>query len=105
MEFIKDTVKAYVEAEHTFLNLIFSMGDQEDLTLEQAKDFIEYLGELRLYQLGMIPEQDVRENPLSWIEYILTATSHANFFEKRSVDYSHNKLEGTVDYSKYLELA
>lgn len=96
--FIKNVVKSYVDAEHKFLDLIFEMGDQEGLTLEEAKDFISYLGELRLFQLDLLSLEEVRDNPLEWIDYILSASSHTNFFENRVTDYSHNGLEGEVDY-------
>lgn len=101
--FIKLVVSKYVEAECKFLELIFEMGNQEGLTIEEAKDFIEYLGELRLFQLELCSLEEVRDNPLEWIDYILSASSHTNFFENRVTDYSHNGLEGEVDYVSNLE--
>lgn len=101
-KFIKKIVKLYVDAELAFLDLVFEMGDQEGLTLTDAKEFIRYLAELRLYQLGLLSFEDVRENPLEWIDYILTASTHTSFFENKVVDYSHNGLSGKVDYSKHL---
>jgi ribonucleotide reductase beta subunit family protein with ferritin-like domain len=100
-KYIKLLVGRYVDAEHTFLDLVFEMGDQEQMTKQDAKDFISYLGELRLYQMGLNNLSDVRENPLDWIDYILTGSTHTNFFESRVVDYSHSGLSGDVDYSKY----
>ena len=100
-KFLHTLVRQYVDAEHTFLDLVFEMGDQEDMTKEDAKNFIEYLGELRLYQCGLLSAEEVRENPLQWIDYILTASTHTNFFEARVVDYSHAGLEGKISYDKY----
>lgn len=100
-KFLHALVRQYVDAEHTFLDLVFEMGDQEDMTKEDAKNFIEYLGELRLYQCGLLSAEEVRENPLQWIDYILTASTHTNFFEARVVDYSHAGLEGKISYDKY----
>lgn len=100
-EFVKDLVNRYVVAEENFLDLAFERGDQEDYTLLQAKDFIKYLGELRLYELDMISEEEVRDNPIEWIDYILSAKTHTNFFENKVTDYSHKQLEGTTDYTKY----
>lgn len=99
--FVKNLVERYVEAEHNFLELAFERGDQEGFTKGQAIEFITYLGELRLYQLDLLPADGVRENPIGWIDYVLTAKTHTNFFEGRVSDYSHKKLEGVVDYSKY----
>ncbi len=103
-KFIKQLVERYVEAEHTFLDLVFEMGDQERMTKQDAKNFVSYLGELRLYQLGLGALADVRENPLDWIDYILTGSTHTNFFESRVVDYSHSGLTGEIDYSKYVKV-
>lgn len=99
--FIKRTVKAYIDAEHRFIDLVFDMGDQEGMTKEDAKLFINYLGELRLWQLGMLPEGLSIKNPLPWIDYILSASTHTNFFESRVVDYTHGGLEGDINYDVY----
>lgn len=100
--FIEITIDKYVKAETTFLDLVFNMGDQEGMTKEDAKEFIVYLGELRAYQLGLKTVSEVRKNPLEWIDYILSASTHTNFFESRVVDYNHKGMEGVVDYSKFL---
>lgn len=100
-KFLVDLVRRYVETEKLFLDLVYEMGDQQDMTLEQTKDFIDYLGELRLYQCGLLSVEEVRKNPLDWIDYILSASTHTNFFEARVVDYNHGGLQGHVDYSKY----
>lgn len=101
-EFIRKTVRSYEKAEHTFLDLVFEMGDQEGMTLQEAKDYISFLGRFRKYQLGLLPFEDVGENPLSWMDYILSGSKHTNFFENKVTDYSHNGLSGDVDYSKFM---
>lgn len=100
-KFIITATDEYCNAEKNFFDLVFSLSNQEGLTKAQAKDFIDYLGKLRLYQLGLLSAEEVGENPLEWIDYILTGATHTNFFESRVVDYSHNGLSGTIDYSKY----
>jgi len=100
-KFVRLTVQKYVEAEHKFLDLVFEMGDQEGMSLSDAKTFINYLGELRLYQMELLSLEDVRENPLEWIDYILTASTHTSFFENKVVDYSHDGLAGEANYSKF----
>ncbi len=42
--FILDLVDKYVRAENRFLDLVFEMSDQEGMTKEDAKSYIEYLG-------------------------------------------------------------
>jgi ribonucleotide reductase beta subunit family protein with ferritin-like domain len=99
-EFILKTIDIYVEAEHKFLDLVYTMGPQEDLTLEDTKQFINYLKELRKFQLGLQSSSKLLDNPLPWIDHILSGSTHTNFFEAKVVDYSHNDL-GNVDYRKY----
>lgn len=96
-------VRSYVDAEHRLIRMIYKDGEQEDLTGEQVEDYIEYLGELREASLGLRKARDVRPNPLKWMEWMLGA-KHDNFFEKRVTDYSHNKLEGDVDWNQYAHL-
>lgn len=97
-------VDAYKAAEYKYLELVFEMGGSEGLTLQQQKDYIHYLGQLRLYELGYIGLTEVPQNPLEWMEWMLGANAHSSFFEKKVVDYVHGKLEGKVNYSKYKHL-
>lgn len=100
-QYIEKVITKYVEAEKTFIDLVFEMGPQEDMTKEQARSFIDYLGQLRRFEIGLVNEQDIPENPIPWIDYLLTANTHTAFFESRSGFYSHNKLAGEVNYDKY----
>jgi ribonucleotide reductase beta subunit family protein with ferritin-like domain len=99
--FTTELCKLYVEAEHRFIDLVFELGDQEDLTKEDLKEYILYLSDLRRFQLGDISLGEVRKNPLEWMEWMLSGKKHDNFFEKRVTDYSHGKLAGGIDYSRY----
>jgi ribonucleotide reductase beta subunit family protein with ferritin-like domain len=104
LDLIEKLIERYVNAEHAFLDLVYEMGDQEDLTKEQCKEYILYLAELRRYQIGMIAASEVRKNPLPWMEWMLSGSKQANFFEKRVTDYSHTGLIGEIDYDKYKTL-
>lgn len=102
--FIIDMVDQYVHAEQVFLDLVFEMGNQEGMTLEESKSYISFLGRYRLYQVGLLSGEDVGENPLPWMDYLLSGSKHTNFFETKVTEYSHNGLTGEVDYSKYRDL-
>jgi len=88
----------FVKVEKAYIDLL---GEQEDLTKDQLKAYMDYLGALRLYQRGYLDFKDVPVNPLDWMDYMLSASKHENFFEKRVTSYSHNPLIGEIDYSKY----
>lgn len=97
----KEMVNEYVKVEHSLVDLI---GGNEGITAEQHKDYISYLGKLRLFELGYIGKIEVPDNPMKWMDSMLGAERHGAFFEKKITDYTHKKLEGVVDYTKYLSL-
>jgi ribonucleoside-diphosphate reductase beta chain len=37
---------------------------------------------------------DVKENPLSWIDWLVSGSKHANFFETRATEYEVSGLKG-----------
>lgn len=96
-----ELVEEFKRAEKVYIDLV---GDSEDLPKEQLKDYIDFLGEVRLYQLGYTGKLSVRENPIEWMDWMLSGEKHDNFFEKRVTSYTHNKLSGKIDYKKYLPL-
>ena len=49
----------------------------------------------RLSQLGLEPIYDVDKNPLTWLDSMLNAVEHMNFFEGRSTEYSKAATQGT----------
>jgi ribonucleotide reductase beta subunit family protein with ferritin-like domain len=102
-DLIIKVVKNYEQAEHRFLDLLYAIGSQQDLDIRDVKKYITYLGQLRLFQLGLISLEEVPTNPLDWMDWMLSASRHDAFFEKRVTDYSHKRLEGKVDYAKYRE--
>lgn len=83
-----------VELENKFIDLAFSMGPMEDLTSEDVKQYIKYIADRRLIALGLKGIFKVKKNPLPWVEAIINAPSHTNFFENRSTDYGKSALTG-----------
>lgn len=100
--FTIEKAEKLAEAEKRYLELVYKTGNAEDMTLEQACGYIDYIKNLRLYQAEIIPFEEVPENPLPWIEWMLDAVRHGAFFEKRNAEYSHVGLVGEIDYSKYI---
>lgn len=101
MNYVKKIIKSYVEAEHLFLDLVYEIGDQEDMTKADMKTYIKYLANLRMKQLGWKPVYEDVSNPLTWMDWVLSGKKHTNFFEERVADYSHDTLKGSVDYGSY----
>ena len=83
-----------VELEDKFIDLAFEMGAMEDLTSEDVKKYIRYIADRRLISLGMKGIFKVKKNPLPWVEEMINAPTHTNFFENRATDYAKGALKG-----------
>ena len=81
--------------EDAFIDLAFEMGEIEGLTGEEVKQYIRYIGDRRLVQLGLEAKYGVSENPLPWMDAMLNGVEHANFFENRSTEYSRAATQGS----------
>ena len=84
-----------VELEDKFIDLAFEMGDMPNLTAQDVKQYIRYIADRRLISMGMKGIFKVKKNPLPWVEEILNAPIHGNFFENRVTDYAKGALSGT----------
>ena len=85
-----------VELEDRFLDLVFEMGDIEGLTKEEVLQYIRYIADRRLLQLGLKPNYGVKDNPLLWLDDVL-GVEHQNFFEGRATAYMKAGLRGDVE--------
>lgn len=83
-----------VELEDKFIDLAFSMGPLQDLTAEQVKQYIRYIADRRLISLGLKGIFKVKKNPLPWVEMMINAPEHTNFFENRSTSYARGAMQG-----------
>jgi ribonucleoside-diphosphate reductase beta chain len=86
-----------VELEDKFIDLAFGMGPMKNLTSEDVKQYIRYIADRRLISLGMKGIFKVKKNPLPWVEEMINAPTHTNFFENRSTDYAKGALSGKWD--------
>ena len=84
-----------VQLEDKFIDLAFQIGPMEGLTSEDVKKYIRYIADRRLISLGLKGINKVKKNPLPWVEEMINAPTHTNFFENRSTDYSKGATTGT----------
>ncbi len=84
-----------VELEDQFIDLAFEGGAMENLSSEDVKKYIRYIADRRLISLGMKGIFKVKKNPLLWVEEMINAPTHTNFFENRATDYAKGALSGT----------
>lgn len=84
-----------VELEDKFIDLSFSMGVVENLTADDVKSYIRYITDRRLIGLGLKGIFKMKKNPLPWVEDLINAPTHTNFFENRATDYAKGALSGS----------
>ncbi|USG62902.1 ribonucleotide-diphosphate reductase subunit beta [Sneathiella marina] len=89
------TCREIVHHEDAFIDLAFGEGDIEGLTADEIKGYIRYIADRRLGQLGLNPIYLIEKNPLPWLDSILNAVEHTNFFENRATEYSKAATQGS----------
>ena len=86
-----------VELEDKFIDLSFATGAIEGLTAQEVKEYIRYIADRRLISMGMRGIYKRKKNPLPWVEEMINAPTHTNFFENRATDYAKGSLSGGWD--------
>jgi len=94
-ERIYSIAERMVELEDKFIDLCFNLGAIEGLTPEDVKTYIRYIADRRLISLGLKGIFKVKRNPLPWVEEMINAPVHTNFFENRATDYAKGALSGS----------
>lgn len=86
-----------VELEDAFIDLAYAMcnGVMRNLTKEDVKLYIRYIADRRLIALGLKGIFKVKRNPLPWVEEMINAPIHGNFFEARETGYSKGAMTGS----------
>jgi ribonucleoside-diphosphate reductase beta chain len=84
-----------VELEDKFIDLSFAGTHMRDLTPEDVKEYIRYIADRRLISLGLKGIFKRKKNPLPWVEEMINAPVHGNFFENRVTDYAKGALKGS----------
>ncbi|CAG5057230.1 unnamed protein product [Parnassius apollo] len=87
--------RTIVELEDEFIKLAFDLGDVKGLSAEEVRNYIRYIANRRLMQLGLDSTYDVNDNPIPQLDEILNDVEHTNFFENRVTEYSRAAIQGT----------
>ncbi len=104
-EVVTDEFKAYVYETYTQViaiedasfDLVYSVGTNTAMTIEEGKQYIRYIGDYRMQQMGFKPQYGIAENPLPFVEEI-TGNTFGNFFEVTTLEYSKATLTGDWVY-------
>ncbi len=101
--FKKDIYDMFREAaglEDYFIDTAFKACPEgvQGLTPEEMKEYIRYIADRRLIQLGLKGNWGVKENPLPWVDELISGDAMTNFFEQRVTEYNAAGLLGEWCY-------
>ena len=94
---LTEICREIIRMEDAFIDLAFGIDNIKGISAQEVKEYIRYIGDLRLRQLGQMPIFGVTDNPLPWMSEILNGLEHANFFENRVTEYTKAATQGTWD--------
>lgn len=94
---IYNLARKTVELEDAFVDLAFEAGAVEGLDRDEVKQYIRYITDRRLIELGMKPNFGVKTNPLPWVDALISGVEHTNFFENRPTAYAKSATTGSWD--------
>jgi ribonucleoside-diphosphate reductase beta chain len=92
---IRQACETIIEHEDAFIDLAFELGEVEGLSPDEVKRYIRFIADRRMTQLGVEPVFKIEKNPLPWMDEMLNAVEHANFFENRATEYTRGATQGT----------
>jgi ribonucleoside-diphosphate reductase beta chain len=76
-----------VKLEDNFIDTCFAMGAVPGLKPDEVKQYIRYTADKKLNDLGLDKVYNV-PNPLAWLDVMVNAKEHTNFFENRATEYA-----------------
>lgn len=96
---IKEAALAAMQLEFNFIDKIFEMGDLENLSKEELKNFIKHRINTKMGDLGLKPiiaSEDIDQGALKtmlWFDAVIAGKQHTDFFAGRVTNYSKGHME------------
>lgn len=96
---IYDMARMCVVLEDHFIDLAFNVDAIEGIRKAEVMDYVRFIADRRLTMLGLKEIWGIEKNPLPWVDVILNAPDHTNFFENKVAEYEVGSLTGDWVYS------
>ena len=96
---IREAAQAALDLDFNFIDKIFEMGDLENLTKDELKNFIKHRVNTKMGDLGLkplIPSSDIDQGALKtmlWFDAVIAGKQHTDFFANRVTNYSKGHME------------
>lgn len=100
---IREAAQYTLELEFNFIDKVFELGDLENLTKEELKNFIKHRINTKMGDLGLpplIPSNQIDQGGLktmTWFDALIAGKQHSDFFATRVTNYSKGHMDWDVD--------
>ena len=95
---VYETARSVVKMEDDFIDLCYNVEAIKKLDKQDLKDYIRFVCDYRMQQMGFKAQFGIEKNPLPFIEEITGDGVLGNFFEATITSYSKDSLVGEWEY-------
>ena len=96
---IEEAAELAMKLEFDFIDKVFELGDLENLTKDELKNFIKHRINTKMSDLGLepiVPSADIDKGALKtmkWFDAVIAGKQHTDFFANRVTNYSKGHLD------------
>jgi ribonucleoside-diphosphate reductase beta chain len=96
---IREAATLALQLEFNFIDKIFEMGDLENLTKDELKNFIKHRVNTKMGDLGLkplIPSNQIDKGALKqmlWFDAVVAGKQHTDFFASRVTNYAKGHMD------------
>jgi len=94
----REIVMKSVEVEDMFIDYLLP-EPLENLSAEKMKEYVRFIADLLLAQMGLAPVYDISTNPLGFM-HAIAVEGKTNFYEQRNTSYQRQDLAETLNWRK-----
>ena len=96
---IEEAAELAMKLEFDFIDKVFELGDLENLTKDELKNFIKHRINTKMKDLGLdpiVPSADIDKGALKtmkWFDAVIAGKQHTDFFASRVTNYSKGHID------------
>jgi len=96
---IEEAAELAMKLEFDFIDKVFELGDLENLTKNELKNFIKHRINTKMKDLGLdpiVPSADIDKGALKtmkWFDAVIAGKQHTDFFASRVTNYSKGHID------------
>jgi ribonucleoside-diphosphate reductase beta chain len=90
---IYSAAREVVDLEDRFIEYAFGTTEVKGIKKDDLKNYVRFMADRRLLELGMKANWGIKENPLPWMDTVLNS-SLSNFFDVRVTEYGKGATKG-----------